>query len=116
MRPNMLSEASLEPSFSDLDFGKRSEENLNKALAPIPMMSDGDDWNDPAGRTLMSKDNGQQLPSRRLESVVTGERRESVQYSQLFRPRPGAGLMARTGGRKDDNAKTPILRSTEDAF
>ena len=116
MRPNMLSKASLEPSFSDLDFGKRSEENLNKALAPIPMMSDGDDWNDPAGRTLTSKDNGQQLPSRRLESVVTGERRESVQYSQLFRPRPGAGLMAGKGGRKDDNAKTPILRSTEDAF
>ena len=112
----MLSKASLEPSFSDLDFGKRSEENLNKVLAPIPMMSDGDDWNDSAGRNLMSKDNGQQLPSRRLESVVTGERRESVQYSQLFRPRPGAALTARKGGRKDDNAKTSILRSTEDAF
>ena len=45
---------SLQPSFSELDFGKKSEENLSRALLPMPADSSAE------------------------QEDATGERRESV--------------------------------------
>ena len=93
---------SLQPSFSELDFGKKSEENLSRALLPMPADSSAE------------------------QEDATGERRESVQLSPLFRPalKGGQGgvrgsILHRAGlGQKKASTpqQNPVIRGKQDVL